>query len=341
MVYEEITQGVPRHIVEMSLLKPKTKEVYSAWHRDTVPEYYTSLKAEFLKVTKEDQESFLSFLDNIIEGQDQQLGLPAVSWYDQGLFYFDDVGNVHVLNPMARQALDSLWRQFRLREVIGDPGQTGSADGAIFEREVRRGFFKCQTQIELLPYYLKANNNDTENKEPAKPLIISTIARMIPFTKDTELPTPRPRCCILQPTSQTYSGLDFIIEDSANKQIVFVQTTKMLPHSHEDSKLLFQKLFSRQTKKDDKGTTTELPCKIERLLQSLLNVKTEATIDNKSSHFIIILPESVSDWQVKFLYITSQHDAIVKQQCFWKWKDVVVAGRETIRPLNLLFYESN
>jgi len=63
--------------------------------------------------------------------------------------------------------------------------------GGIFEREIIRGFFKCQSQIEILPYYLKTEK-DTENKEPAKPFVISTVVRVISFTKDTEIPQSRP-----------------------------------------------------------------------------------------------------------------------------------------------------
>lgn len=195
--------------------------------------------------------------------------------------------------------------------------------GATFEREIIRGFFKCQSQIELLPFYLKTEKDSAGSKEPAKPLVISTVVRLISFSKDTEIPRSRPTCCILTPTSETYSGLDFIIEDSVNKQIVFVQTTTRLPHEHEKKNQIFQKLFTSG--------------KIKQILNSLLNAETIETTIDKFGHFTVTLPDSVSKWQVKFLYITSHHINDIAQKSYWKWKDVVVAGRETIKPLNLLF----
>jgi len=39
---------------------------------------------------------------------------------------------------------------------------------------------------------------------------------------------------------------------------------------------------------------------------------------------------------VKFLCVTSQHDDDLKKR-LWKWKDVLVAGRETISTLKLCF----
>jgi len=317
-IFNDVTGGVPRQIVGLH-----RAESYEEWHQKQVQKYFGDLETEFLKATYHKRQSFLSYLDVVIEGRPEQLGLPSVTWYDRGLFYID-AGKGFVLNPIAREALDSLWRQYRYREVIGKTEQTGSAIGATFEHEVRRGFFKCQSQIELKPYYLKTEKNGTENKEPAKSLLISTITRMISFKKDTEIPRPRPPCCILQPTSETYSGVDFIIEDSVNKQIVFVQTTMELPHQHEKKMKLFENLFTSG--------------KIKNILDNLFQVSsTEVTVDNKA-HFIIKLPESAG-WQVKFLYITGQLNADVKEKCHWNWKDVVVAGRETIRPLNLLFHE--
>jgi len=294
--------------------------------------YFDDLEAEFLKVSSQKRHSFLSFLDNVMEGRPQTLGIPAISWYDQGLFYVDDFGNYCVLNPIAREALDLLWRQHRIREEIGKPGTTGSATGAIFEREIIRGLFQCQSQVELHPFYLKTEKG-ANNVEPAKPLVISTIIRMLSFYETPEdlkkpsgpkkltVPVSRPACCVLTPMSQRYPGLDFIIEDTPHKQIVLVQVTTQLPHQHIKDKL--QILFNSG--------------KLAQLLQSLLGAEPVSTvIDTKDSHFVVTLPEPYSGWQVKFLYITSQHDTDV-QKTSWQWRDVMVAGRETIKPLNLLF----
>lgn len=167
----------------------------------------------------------------------------------------------------------------------------------------------------------------TEKEHPAKPLKISRIVRMISFENEAEIPRPKLSCFLLQPISEKISALDFIIEDAANKQIVFVQTTTLLPHTHEKKNTKIEKLFTSG--------------KITRILDTIFQAKTTATIDNTSGTFIITLPESFSDWQVKILYVTSQHDTDVKAKSFWKWKDVFVAGRETLQPLNLLFHEKD
>jgi len=152
------------------------------------------------------------------------------------LFYVDS-GKYCVLNPIARDALDSLWRQHRIREEIGKPGNTGSAVGAMFEREVIRAFFQCQSQIELHPYYLKTEKG-AKNVEQAKSLVISIVARLLSFDENPQdpknptspkirpIPKSRPSCCILAPLSQKYPGLDFIIEDTLHEQIVFCPSHK-------------------------------------------------------------------------------------------------------------------
>jgi len=215
---------------------------------------------------------------------------------------------------MAEIALFSLWSQHKQREVIGKPGMSGSVIGDVFEREVRRGF--CQNQpIELSPYYLTTDST-------AISLKISKIERIVYFSKETEIPhLPHFSCCLLQPVSERFSALDFIIEDAILKQIVLVQTTTLFPPDHDKGKI--EKLISSG--------------KLKHMLDAIFNTKsTTAIIEN--GHFVITLPASVSDWRVKVLYVTSQHDASVHGKS-WEWKDVLVAGRETLQPLGLQFYE--
>jgi len=72
---------------------------------------------------------------------------------------------------------------------------------------------------------------------------------------------------------------------------------------------------------------------IEILLDTLFQTTgTKAHIDDGS--FVITLP--VTGWTVKFLCVTSQHDVDLKKR-LWNWKDVLVAGRETISTLKLCF----
>lgn len=116
-IYNDVTGGVPRQIVGLHCA-----DSFEEWHQKQVQKYFESLKTELKKVEDDERQSFLSYLDDVIEGRPQQLGLPSVTWYDQGLFYIN-AGKGCVLNPIARNALDSLWRQYRNPEVIGKPEQ--------------------------------------------------------------------------------------------------------------------------------------------------------------------------------------------------------------------------
>jgi len=193
--------------------------------------------------------------------------------------------------------------------------------GAVFEREVIKGFIHL-SHIELHPFYMI--------KSPMVPgiLKVSRIERIIYFDGEKDVPRlPTLECRLLKPKSQIFKAWDFIIEDAHTKQIVFVQVTTQFPNVHDKSKDGNSKMASAFVSFDSGSN------QIETLLDTLFQTTgTKAHVDDGS--FVITLP--VTGWIVKFLCVTSQHDDDLKKR-LWKWKDVLVAGRETISTLKLCF----
>eukprot|EP01124_Arcella_intermedia_P019091 TRINITY_DN2622_c0_g1_i5.p1 TRINITY_DN2622_c0_g1~~TRINITY_DN2622_c0_g1_i5.p1 ORF type:complete len:613 (-),score=64.14 TRINITY_DN2622_c0_g1_i5:81-1919(-) len=306
-VYDEITGGVPRQIVSLSSAKG-----IEDWRDYQVDRYFISATSTLRESSKEDQQRIISYLGKLFENQ--RISKPPSGLYDKGLFYVRE-GSGFPINPMARSALFWLWVMNKKREVIGG-GKTGSETGAVFEREARRGFIQGLAHIELKPFYL--NNKDTKPTT----LKIARMEQVVSFRSESDIPrSPKFVSSLLKPIPENFKGIDFILEDVINKQIIFVQTTTRFPHKHDNDSKKIQKLFQERT--------------IAKILDSIFQVKgTTATIED--GHFIFVLPETVSDWQVKILYLTSKRDEDVKTK-HWEWKDLLVAGRETLTPLNLVF----
>eukprot|EP01124_Arcella_intermedia_P019090 TRINITY_DN2622_c0_g1_i4.p1 TRINITY_DN2622_c0_g1~~TRINITY_DN2622_c0_g1_i4.p1 ORF type:complete len:613 (-),score=78.21 TRINITY_DN2622_c0_g1_i4:89-1927(-) len=307
-VYDEITGGVPRQIVSLSSAKG-----IEDWRDYQVDRYFISATSTLRESSKEDQQRIISYLGKLFENQ--RISKPPSGLYDKGLFYVRE-GSGFPINPMARSALFWLWVMNKKREVIGG-GKTGSETGAVFEREAQRGFIRGLAQIELEPYYL---NNDTKPTT----LRIARIEQVVSFQSESDIPqSPKFISSLLKPISETFKAIDFILKDVMNKQIIFVQTTILFPHEHDNKSAKIETLFKEG--------------RMARILDSIFSVK-GATATIEDGHFIFVLPETVSDWQVKILYLTSQQDEDVKRK-HWKWKDLLVAGRETLTPLNLVFDE--
>jgi len=258
-VYNEITGGVPRQI---ALLR-EAKDV-KRWREVQEQSYFTLAKRTFSEMSADDRASFVSFLDQLF-GPSPKVPKPPSVWYDKSLFYIMEL-NTLMLNPMTESAVFTLWTQHLQREAINKPGRTGSEMGAVFEREVIKGFIHL-SHIELHPFYMI--------KSPMVPgiLKVSRIERIIYFDGEKDVPRlPTLECRLLKPKSQIFKAWDFIIEDAHTKQIVFVQVTTQYPDVHDKSKDGNSKMASA------------------------------------------------------FLSFE-----------FWKWKDVLVAGRETISTLKLYF----
>jgi len=311
-VHEEITGGVPRQIVNLS-----QAEDLDNWRREQVKTYYKLTEKTFSDMSTEKQKSFISFLDQLF-GPSLNVGTPPSIWYDQGLFYIEK-GSTRFLNPLSQAAVFSLWAQHLQREIIDKPGRTGSEIGAVLEREVIKGFIH-HPKIELQPFSI----GPSRSKIAPGLLKISRIERIIYFDTENEIPRLATlECCLLKPRSQIYRAWDFIIEDTHTKQIVFVQTSTLLPNVRKSLKI--EKAF-RELDKEGHN-------QIERVLDSLFQMK-GSKAHTEGGSFIITLP--LEGWTVKFLYITSQRDDAVKQ-CSWEWEDLLVAGRETLVSLQLCF----
>jgi len=309
-VHDEITGGVPRQIVNLS----QAEDLYQ-WRNNEIQTYFTLSEKTFSEMNTEKQNSFISFLNQLFEGRSNVRKPPSV-WYDKGLFFFDNSERIVILNPLTQAALFSLWARHLKREIIDRPDRTQSETGAVFEREVIRGF-SCLFKIEIEPFFIGPSKPQT------KLLKISQIEQIIYFANENEIPhQPTIQCLLFKPISETYKAWDFFIEDGHTKQILFVQTSIRFPKSKKGKTMA--KAF---TDRDHNHHN-----QIERVLNSIFKIEgSKAHIENGSP--IITLP--IEGWTVKFLFVTSQHDADVKE-LLWDY-DFLVAGRETLASLNLCF----
>jgi len=193
----------------------------------------------------------------------------------------------------------------------------------VFEREVIKGFIHMQ-QIELYPQFM----TQTQQKDSPGLLKLSRVERIFYFDREGIPLLPTSGCQLLKPKSQIFKAWDFIIEDAHTKKVIFVGTSTLFPDKHDvkDGSSKIAKSFVAEKNGQNQ---------IERILDSIFQ-KTESKASIKDGSFIIKLHESLGDWEVKFLCVTTHHDEELKSRS-WGWKDVLVAGRETLKPLKLLF----
>lgn len=329
-VHDEITGGVPRQIVSLQNVNN-----VKSWRVVQEKTYFALVKKTYSGMSKGDQESFISFLHQVF-GPSKYVGRTPSAWYDKGLFFIDNDSCTHPLNPLAEAALFALYAQNVQQEIIDQQGRTGSEIGAVFEREVIKGFIKLP-RIELRPQYLKnpkprKMERKMETKMEPAPLSLAGIARILYFDDVNEIPRlPSVECRLIKPRSQIFASWDFIIEDAHTKHIVFVQTSTDFPNVHDSRNGKGTSKIASSFHREEENE----PNQIERVLDSLFQTKgSKANV--KDGSFVIKLDDSIVGWKIVFLCVTTQHDIKLKSRK-WKWKDVLVAGRETLEPLKLRF----
>jgi len=231
---------------------------------------------------------------------------------------------MHILNPIVGVAMKNLWEVNMQKEVIDKPERTAYEKGAVFEREVIKGICRITVQINLKTFYMYINTPDISPNY----LPLSRIDRIIYFDNESNIPRlPTMGCRLLIPKAENFKSWDFIIEDcrSNQNQIVFVQVTTQCPDEHDK----IQKSFVAV--KDDRHGRNQIEIILDTIFET---TGTKAHVDNGS--IIVSLPLHYAAWSVKFLYITMQPCADLKTRN-WEWKNVLVAGRETLEPLYLRF----
>eukprot|EP01124_Arcella_intermedia_P011360 TRINITY_DN17766_c0_g1_i1.p1 TRINITY_DN17766_c0_g1~~TRINITY_DN17766_c0_g1_i1.p1 ORF type:complete len:434 (+),score=96.19 TRINITY_DN17766_c0_g1_i1:77-1303(+) len=296
VIYDEITGGVPGHIASLSSAESVTMWIYyiRKW-------YYHRASAILRNLQKRDKESHLEFLGSLFETKSLNR-IPPWEWYDKGFFYIHQ-GHGFVLNPLARVVLLVFWV---LQEDVFNG--SGAEMDAVFERKIRRAIIaeSLIRSINLEPYYIK------NNRVAKTTLGIPSIEQIVLFENEADIPPPPTLISsLLKPQPPSPQDMDFIIQDVANKQIIFVQTTTLFPQEHD-----------KKTKKIENMVESG---RMVQVLEGILKVK-GATASIKDGRLKFTLPKSVRGWKVKILYLTSQHDRYVKKNKDWKWKNVLIAG---------------